>query len=489
MTACLSGYSIDAYFNHAVFYSPEDGPYVETQMLFNASSLRYQETANGFQARIELTYIFERDGKVTGFSKNVVKSPYTADSLNAIVDFLDVQRFNLPQNKYTLKIQLRDLNNTKDSASFHQPVQVDPPQEGAYFSSIVFIDTVYQNNGTTSKFSRGNVDMIPRISGYQGPDRDKLMVYAELYNTEFSLGGQEDYLVTLDVIDARNDRLLGTYHINQRKTGNEVAPIFQSWDITGLGTGNYVLKIEARNRLNEVIASASTAIQRHNFVPNSDDINTAQLHETFVGEVRGEDSLRTMLYCMRYKASTFEARYIEDNWKEGDTTELRRFFYSFWRDRNPIDPESAWKQYHQQIEYAEKNYSLGSNRKHACRTDRGRVHLVYGKPDTRVIQNREPNASPYEIWHYYKTENKSNAKFVFYDRTLITNDYVLLHSNVPGEAVDYAWYQRLSTPAVNPSGNDEPMTNQGTVSDPRNLNGMELNEVGSRALEYWNNPR
>jgi len=105
------------------------------------------------------------------------------------------------------------------------------------------------------------------------------------------------------------------------------------------------------------------------------------------------------------------------------------------------------------------------------------------------MRHREPNASPYEIWHYYKTPKKSDAKFVFYDRTLVTNDFIMLHSNVPGETVDYSWYQQLSTPSASPSGNDEPMNNQGDVSDYRNLRGMDMNEVGSRALDYWNNPR
>lgn len=290
------------------------------------------------------------------------------------------------------------------------------------------------------------------------------------------------------MLDASDERILTAYHTMRRLKGSEVQAIYQSWDISSLPTGNYILQLEARDRTNKVIAQARTDIQRHSIVPPAEDISDMQLVGTFVGKIP-EDSLRTMTYCLRYQASTFEEKYIDGHWKDGDTTELRRFFYSFWRERNAIDPESSWKRYHQQIEYAEDEFNLGSKRKHACSTDRGRVYLVYGKPDTRVIRSREPNASPYEIWHYYKTEKKSDAKFVFYDRTLVTNDYVLLHSNVPGEAVDYAWYQRLSTPAVAPSGNDEPINNRGEVTDYRNLRGLNMDEVGSRALDFWNNPR
>jgi len=78
---------------------------------------------------------------------------------------------------------------------------------------------------------------------------------------------------------------------------------------------------------------------------------------------------------------------------------------------------------------------------------------------------------------------------VFYDPSLVTNDFVLLHSNVPGEQVDYSWYLQLSTPMVSPSGNDEPLSNTGEVIDFNNLNGTQMNTVGSRALDFWNNPR
>ncbi|MEQ9188550.1 MAG: GWxTD domain-containing protein [Cryomorphaceae bacterium] len=484
----LSSQALDAYFNHAVFLTPEEGPYVETQMLFNASSLRYAQTADGFQSRVELTYIFESEGNVVDFSKNVIKSPFTADSLNAIVDFLDLQRFFLAPDVYDLTIRLRDLNNPTDTVSLSQRVVIPPPSEKAYFSDIVFMDTVYDNGGKMGKFSRGNVNMIPRISGYQGPDRDKLLLYTELYNTEFSLGGAVDYLIVLDILDARDERVIGTYHALKRVKGSEVQAVFHTWDITGLGTGNYIVQVEARNRNNEVIASARSDVQRHNIVPSVSEINEFQLNETFVGQLRG-DTLRDMVYCMRYQASPTEERYIDDNWQEGDTTELRRFFYTFWRDRNAIDPAYEWKKYHKNIRYVENEFGLGNRRKHACRTDRGRVYLLYGKPDTRVQRHREPSASPYEIWHYYKTAKKSDAKFVFYDRTLVTNDFVMLHSNVPGEAVDYSWYQQLSTPAIAPSGNDEPMNSRGEVTDYRNLRGMDMDEVGSRALDYWNNPR
>jgi GWxTD domain-containing protein len=489
ITAAFRGFSIDAYFNHSVFHTPEGGAYVETHMLFNASSLEFKNAAQGYQARVELTYIFESQGKVANFSKNIIKSPFITDSINAIVDFLDVQRFPLSPSTYKLTIKLRDINNPKDSGMIVQNINVEAPSDGAFFSDLIYLDTIYQNDGKTTPYSRGDYDMIPKISGYHGPENNTASIYTELYQSEITLGGANDYLVLLDIIDPKTDEVMSEFRVMKRMKGSAVQPIIHQWNIEGLRTGNFLVRIEARDRNNAVIASKSSLLQRHSFVPASDSLDDFQISSTFAGRIHSEDSLRNMVYCMRYAASIYEENYIEETWEQGDTTELRRFFYTFWRERNSVDPESSWKKYEQRIAYVENEFGLGNKRRHACATDRGRVYLKYGKPDTRVIQNREPNASPYEIWHFYKTPSKSNAKFVFYDPSLVTNDFVLLHSNVPGEQVDYSWYLQLSTPMVSPSGNDEPLSNTGEVIDFNNLNGTQMNTVGSRALDFWNNPR
>lgn len=490
MLLAINGYSIDAYFNHSKLFSPDDGTYLETQMLFNAASVRYHASEKGFQASVELTYIFEKENAVANFSKTIVKSPYTADSANAIADFLDVQRFFLPPGSYDLSIKLRDLNNPKDSGEIQQKIIIAAPTKDAFFSDVIFIDTTIQNtSGKKSIYSRGGIDLIPRISGYNGPDRKKLTTYCELYQTDFHLGEQEDYIVIIDLLDAQSGEPIPQYRVMKRYKSAAAQPILQTWDISEMQTGNYIVRFEAKSRNNTTVAQQSASIQRHSFSTPLDSIADEALARTFVGQIKKEDSLRNMLYCMRYVGTHFEQKFIDENWKKGDTTELKRFFYGFWRERNAIDPETEWRKYHNEIKIVEREFSLGQRRNHACATDRGKVYLTYGKPNTRAIQSREPNASPYEIWHYYQVPARSNAKFVFYDRTLVTNNFVLLHSNVPGEPVDYQWFQRLSTPSVSPSGNDEPGTSQGSVVDINNLNNMRSDEVGSRALDLWNNPR
>jgi hypothetical protein len=109
-----------------------------------------------------------------------------------------------------------------------------------------------------------------------------------------------------------------------------------------------------------------------------------------------------------------------------------------------------------------------------CETDRGRIYLKYGKPDVISENRHEPSAYPYEIWQYYKIENQSNRKFVFYNPDLVTNDYILLHSNLTGEVSDPQWELKLNKRNTNTNGFDD-------VNQP--------NHLGGKADEIFRNPK
>jgi hypothetical protein len=79
---------------------------------------------------------------------------------------------------------------------------------------------------------------------------------------------------------------------------------------------------------------------------------------------------------------------------------------------------------------------------------------------------------PYEIWHYYKLDKMSNAKFIFYDTDLVNQAFDLLHSNVPGEPSEPSWQYIINGAWDN------------------NLdNMMDRNTQDSRATDFWSNPR
>jgi len=137
-------------------------------------------------------------------------------------------------------------------------------------------------------------------------------------------------------------------------------------------------------------------------------------------------------------ATGIEKTFIRTSLKTADLKTRQQFFYSFWLSRDPNNPEMAWNLYKEQVYKVQVNF--GTPIKKGYQTDRGRIYLQYGPPNTRSAQYNEPSNYPYEIWQYYTlNNNQRNKKFVFYAPDMVTSDFVLLHSDAIGEINNPRW--------------------------------------------------
>ncbi|GAB5539159.1 MAG: hypothetical protein Salg2KO_12620 [Salibacteraceae bacterium] len=477
---CLGFITVNALtvnFHHGLFMTSDRETYVETYMLFDGSDMRYVSVADSmYQAKIELTYVFEQNGKVIDFSKTYVNSPITNDTIEMLSDFTDQQRFVLPPGKYDLLIMLKDVNHPTDTVRSVQSIVVDLSPNDAGFSDIYFIErtspTVKPN-----MYTRNGLDYFPRLSSFYPPAANEIWFYAELYNTSLVFGDDTPYLITTEILNPETGDVVDQYRSLKRMKSAPVQGLAQKLNIANLPTGSYVLKLEARNKDNVAFASQSRPFKRYS--DNKMDLSTVDVKKTFVNRM-SEDSLRSMTYCLIWQATDQETRYIEENWKTGDTTDLARFFYEFWYERNPLDTRLEWARYHQNIKHVSYRYS--NSTMHGCQTDRGRVYLKYGEPNSRSEVRNEAHSYPYEIWHYYKVPGKSNAKFFFLDNRRM-NEYILGHSNVMGEPTDRLWYTRVVRETEGGSQSTFEHQQEAVIQE------RDPYSHGSRALDYWNNPR
>jgi len=115
----------------------------------------------------------------------------------------------------------------------------------------------------------------------------------------------------------------------------------------------------------------------------------------------------------------------------------------------------------------------GSKLQKGYRTDRGRVYLKYGAPNSITESPFTASLHPYEVWHYYHTEGESNVKFIFYNTDLVSNEYELLHSTKRGEIRDPAWQLRLMKGHIPQSNFD--------LTRPENFWGNDMDD-------NWRNP-
>jgi GWxTD domain-containing protein len=434
---------LEAYFAYSTFYSSESGPYIETYLSVVGGSLIHKAIENNkFQGKLEVIYIFYQEDEVKNFKKFNLLSPILNDTLN-YSNFLDQQRLQLPNGKYMLEIQITDLNSTDPKpVSSLKEIEVNYSEEKIEISQIEFVES-FKKVETPSILTKSGVDIIPYVSDFYPDNLNKIKFYAEIYNTKKLLGENDMYLLKYFIERYETSSPIASYNGFIRQNTSEVNVILREFDIEKLATGNYNLVVEVRNKQNEILASKSSFFQRSNpdIKISIDDLASIDLSATFAEGLNNRDTLNEYVKCLRPISDPLERNFVDNNIKTIDDDMLKKFFYSFWYKRNELTPSVEWKEYLQKVKNVEEEF--GTQTMRGYETDRGRVYLQYGPPNHMTKRYSEPSSYPYEIWQYYKTNIRSDSRFVFYNPNLGSDNFELLHSNVYGELRDYRWQARL----------------------------------------------
>ena len=222
-------------------------------------------------------------------------------------------------------------------------------------------------------------------------------------------------------------------------------------------TGNYELVFEALDKEGKPFASRSQFFYRKNAGPTVtiNDLTHADVSGTFVQRLGGLDSLYLFTKYLYPISSDAEQRYQKELLETRDLSKLKTYFYVFWQQKNPQNPEAAWKQYHQNVKIVNDLYT--TSLQPGYRSDRGRVYLQYGKPDLVESRKFEPSMPPYEIWQYNQINTpyavkQTNKMFVFAEFDKSTNDYELFHSTAVGELSSRRWRYDMQLKAGGASG-------------------------------------
>ena len=98
------------------------------------------------------------------------------------------------------------------------------------------------------------------------------------------------------------------------------------------------------------------------------------------------------------------------------------------------------------MQHANQQYK--GNFREGWRTDRGRVLLIYGRPDEIERFPFSNQNRSYEVWHFYQVQG--GVDFIFVDKREM-GDYELVHSTARGELYDPEWTRWIDP---NSSGSD-----------------------------------
>lgn len=443
--------NVRAYFYYAPFYNESSGTFVETYLTVIGKTVKFNKISeNNYQSSLEIIMLFKQDGQIKEFKKYNLMSPVINDTIS-YPNFIDQQRISLKNGTYVFELQITDKNNSNNVYTYNDVITVNYTNNDFEFSGIQLVES-YKATSETNILSKNGYDLVPYVSDFYPDNLNQLTFYCEIYNTNSLVGNDTEYLLTYYLENDVNKAILNEYSRIKKQKSNKLSVVFGELNIEKLPSAAYNLVIEIKNRENQILKVKKFKFLRSN--PKFDNImpgvSNISFDNTFVTKFNNIDTLKEYMKCIRPICDYNEALYSENHANGDNLKAMQNFFYSFWLKRSYTDPEGAWITYFEQVKMVNKLY--GSQIKKGYETDRGRVYLQYGSPNSVVDQKHEPNSYPYEIWHYYKIMNESNKKFIFYNPDLVGNDYQLLHSDVKGEIYTKNWEMVLnkrSTPIYN----------------------------------------
>lgn len=466
-----------AIFNYAAFYSPATGPYVETYLNVAGRSVQYLKKDNGkFQAGLLVTMLFKQNDTIKSALKYQLQSPEIEDTTNANHAFFDLQRVMLPNGTYELELSIADASQPDNAVSVTQKLNILFDDTFA----ISGIETVekYSKTESPNSLSKSGYDIMPYLDNFYPENINKIAYYTEIYNADKLLGNGEKFIVTSSIKSLETKNVIGDLMKQKIGQAKDVNVILNEFNIEKLPSGNYMLEVSVRDKENKEMLSSSMFFQRSNPGMTFDvvDLSKIEFAGTFVDKMSLED-LRENIRSLEPIATVYEDGFIVRQVETADENTLKAFLLRFWTDRKPADPESSWNTYYDAVQHV--NEKFGCTRTKGYQTDRGRVFLKYGAPNSRQEELVNDITYPYEIWQYYMIGTQSNCRFVFMTRDATFECFQIIHSNVIGEVNNPVW-QRLIYRDFD-----------GFVNDPSKLIHQAVEDIGtfdSRSGQRYNRP-
>lgn len=440
--------NVRANFNYAIFYAPGKGSYVETYLSVTGSSVVFKKQKIKYQGKIRVEVNFMQDGKSVASNVYNLLSPEILDTAHK-PNFIDLQRYALKPGTYKAEIKISDVNNPKvEPTSGTVSVVIDELSDSLRISDIELAESVTKSE-QPSLITKSGFDIVPYPLNHFPEKVEKFSFYVEIYNTLKQFGADSKFVFTYYIESAEMKEIVSGFHTFSKHKSEEVVPLIGQFDISKLTTGSYNLVIEIRNGTNELKAQKKLPITRtaNHVAITLDNLKTVDTAGTFISQVTNPDTLRDYIACL-WPISTTSERDWQNNQIGGNNVKLmQQYIYAFWENRNPSNPKLAWYVYREEVKKVNKIYGCGGQPGYM--SDRGRVYLQYGAPNSAQQVPSEPDSYPYEIWQYYRIKNpstgqfQSNKKFVFYNPTLDGKCFTLLHSDARGEIRDDRWQIKL----------------------------------------------
>ena len=356
-----------------------------------------------------------------------------------VEDFFDNIRIPLQPGNYIAHVSLMDLNGKDKTLDGQLEISIPDHFTKVSTSDILIAEVATPSSNMESPFQKSGYEIIPRISNFYNQYMTNIPYYVEWYNT--NLIQDSSFGLRQQIISTQTNQVIPGFSRFTKIKPSPVVPILRNIDISKLPSGSYHLTLEVIDRNSKTIGqTADYFFERINDIELAETVDEIILDPTFQASIT-DDSLKYYLASLIPIARPAEVKSIIKTLKANSPDLCRKQIQQFWIQTSGANATSQWLIYKKNVILFQKNY--GNNFQDGFETDRGRVFLQYGQPNTIIVRETSPSEYPYEIWHYYKIKTFSNKRFVFYNPDLVNNAYRLLHSDMVGEQQNYKWQEML----------------------------------------------
>jgi GWxTD domain-containing protein len=280
-------------------------------------------------------------------------------------------------------------------------------------------------------FYKNSYSVIPNPSLFFGATGIPVVfTYAELYDLVPGM----PYSLALEVLDGKNQVLKSRVRSRQFSIRNAVD--VSTLNVAGIQSGKFRFVLRISDSTGKEIARTEKPIFVFN--PGLPQVSASPTSARAAELAGMTDELAEEFREAQYLAVDKDIKLFK-NITSADGR--REYLATFWGEiesgqRGVRDMTRAL--YLSRIKTANERFrAMG---KLGWRSDRGRVHILFGEPDEIQRFPSSEGNKPYEIWNYYQLEN--GVIFAFIDRTGF-GDYVLVHSTKRGELQDEGWERYL----------------------------------------------
>jgi GWxTD domain-containing protein len=384
---------VSFYIDSANFFDPESGASrLEVYYKVAYDHLQFIKETNGYRASFKaLCVVYDQKGRqVTGDVLSNTQWVKTYDETNSRQDFSQGRfPFSLTPGEYKLRVWIEG-QHFGEIVSLETRATVPSFEDSTLMiSDLLFVDEVISAEAGKEGPGKKELIVVPSIRGSYSDQAPQLSFYFEIYDLISDELTGAFYQVMLEVVDMNGEvALVDTSSLLRR------APLSvgrRTLVVTSLEEeGKYFLRLR--------VGDPKTGRSAQGGKPFT-------LRWSNLGRV--DSNYEEAIEQLRYIAKEEEYKKL----KAADKKERKEVWLKFWADRDPTPgtPENEMKdEYYRRIEYANDHFSVVGP---GWKSDRGRIYIVYGRPDEIERHPMDIGLKPYEIWYYYS----SNHIFYFVD--------------------------------------------------------------------------